>query len=135
MKWLFQLSYLQFQRKKLFLQVPFCEANEKKSKNFLNIFHNFTGEKSKLIIRWDTQNIKSIFPLQLKIYILHARSITSKSKHLNQNINHMFTWSLSCSTPNIDRTQKTLEAIYIALMRPIWMNSVTPIFWLLLEMV
>ena len=29
----------------LFLQGPFCEANEKRSKNFLNKFYNFTNEK------------------------------------------------------------------------------------------
>ena len=34
-----------------FLQVPFCEANEKRSKNFLNKFYNFTNEKFKLIIK------------------------------------------------------------------------------------
>ena len=38
-------------KKILFLQLPFCEANEKKSKSFLNKFYNFANEKFKLIIR------------------------------------------------------------------------------------
>ena len=38
-------------KKILFLQVPLCEENEERSKNFLNKFYNFTNEKFKLIIR------------------------------------------------------------------------------------
>ena len=40
------------------------------------------------------------------------------SKHLNQNINYMFTWSVICSAPKIDRTRQNLEAFYITIMRP-----------------
>ena len=53
-------------RKILFLQVPFCEANEKRSKIASNIFYNFTDEKFKLIIRWNTLNLKSLFPFKDK---------------------------------------------------------------------
>ena len=35
----------EIRKKILFLQVPFCEANEKRSKNFLNKFYKFTNEK------------------------------------------------------------------------------------------
>ena len=42
---------LKIPKKILFLQLPFCEANEKKSKSFLNKFYNFANEKFKLIIR------------------------------------------------------------------------------------
>ena len=48
MKWLFQL--FEIQKKILFLQVPFCEGNEKRSKSFLNKFYIFTNEKFKLIV-------------------------------------------------------------------------------------
>ena len=41
-------------KKILFLQLPFCEANEKRSKSFLNKFYNFTNNRFKLIIRWKT---------------------------------------------------------------------------------
>ena len=40
--------------KMLFLRLTFCEANENRSKSFLNKFYNFTNEKFKLIIRWKT---------------------------------------------------------------------------------
>ena len=109
-------------RKILFLQVPFCEANEKRSKNFLNKLYNFTNEKFKLIIRWKTRNLKSLFPLKdkdlhpaCKIYKgicsyestyvgetirnvevrysenNHPSGKSEPSKHLYQNINHVFT--------------------------------------------
>ena len=38
-------------KKMLFLQVPFCEANKKRSKSFVNNISNFTNEKFKLIIK------------------------------------------------------------------------------------
>ena len=43
-----------------------CEANEKISKNLLKKIYNFTNEKFKLIIRWKTQNLKSLFALKHK---------------------------------------------------------------------
>ena len=41
----------EIRKKTSFLQVAFCEANEKRSKSFLNKFCNFTKEEFKLIIR------------------------------------------------------------------------------------
>ena len=38
----------------------------------------------------------------------HPSGKSEPSKHLYQNINHMFTWSVSCSTPKIERTRKNL---------------------------
>ena len=53
-------------KKTLFFQVPFTEANEKRSRNFLNKFFNFTNEKFKLIIKWKTRNLKYFFTLEDK---------------------------------------------------------------------
>ena len=120
-------------KKILFLQAPFCEANEK---NFLNKFYNFTNEKFKLIIRLKTRNLKSLFPLKDKDlhpackfynrfcscesthisetkqnvgvkYSEHNYSseMSEPSNHLHQNINHVFTWSVICSAPKSDRTR------------------------------
>ena len=47
----------------------------------------------------------------------HPRGKSEPSKDLYQNINHVFTWSVVCSAPNIDRTEKNLEAFYIAIMK------------------
>ena len=122
-------------KKILFLQLPFYEANEKISKSFLNKFYNFTNEKSKLVIRWKTRNLKSLFPLKDKYlhpackvykgicscessYVSetkrdvevrysernHPSGKFEPSKHLHQNINHVFTWSAICSAPKSDRT-------------------------------
>ena len=44
----------EIRKKTLFLQVAFCEANEKRSKSFLNKFYNFTIEKFKFIVRRGT---------------------------------------------------------------------------------
>ena len=45
------MQLFEIPKKILFLQVPFYEATEKRSKNFLNKFYSFTNEKFKLIIR------------------------------------------------------------------------------------
>ena len=45
-------------------------------------------------------------------------SKSEPSRHLHQNINHVFTWSVICSASKSDRTRKKLEAFYMALMRP-----------------
>ena len=77
------LQLFEILKKILFLQLPFSEANEKISKSFLNKCYNFTNEKFKLIIRWKTQNLKSLFPLKDKIYILHARFIKRFVLYIN----------------------------------------------------
>ena len=48
----------------------------------------------------------------------HPSGKSEPSKHLHQNINHVFNWSVICSAPKSDRAWKNLEAFYIALMRP-----------------
>ena len=54
-------------KKSFFLTIlPFCEANERRSKSFLNKFYSYTNEKLKLIIRWETINLKSLFSLKDK---------------------------------------------------------------------
>ena len=48
------LQLYKFPKKILFLQVPLCKANEKRSKSFLNKFYNFSNQKLKFIITWKT---------------------------------------------------------------------------------
>ena len=38
--------------------------------------------------------------------------------HLEQNIDHYFTWRFSCNAPSTARTRKNIEAFFIAIMRP-----------------
>ena len=65
-KWKFYLTYLKFQRKLYFYKYHSVKRNEKRSKNFLNKIYNFINEKFKLIIRWKTRNLKSLFPFKDK---------------------------------------------------------------------
>ena len=48
----------------------------------------------------------------------HPSGKSVPSKHLHQNIKHVFTWSVTSSAPKSDTTRKNLKAFYIALMRP-----------------
>ena len=38
--------------------------------------------------------------------------------HLEQNIDHCFTWRILCNAPSNPRTRKNIEAFFIAIMRP-----------------
>ena len=48
----------------------------------------------------------------------HPSGKSETSKHLYQNIKHLFSWSVICSAPKSDETRKTFKAFYIALVRP-----------------
>ena len=41
-----------------------------------------------------------------------------KSSHLEQNIDHYFTWRILCNAPSNARTLKDIEEFFIAIMRP-----------------
>ena len=135
-------QFFEIPMKILLLHLPFCEANESWPKSFLNKFYNFTYEKFKLVIRWKTQNWKPLFALKGKdIYLAwkiytgrnpvnqpisvkqngmvrysvhnHPSGKSELSKHLHQNINHVFTWSVICSARKCHRTGKNLEVFYV----------------------
>ena len=38
--------------------------------------------------------------------------------HLEQNIDHYFTWRILCNAPSNAKTRKSIEAFFIAIMRP-----------------
>ena len=50
----------------IFVEIPYCELNEIKSKHFLKKFHKFTNNSSRMVITWKTRNIQSLFPLKDK---------------------------------------------------------------------
>ena len=61
------LELFEIPKKSFFLTIlPFCEANERRSKSFLNKFYSYTNEELKLIIRWETLNLKYLFHLKDK---------------------------------------------------------------------
>ena len=47
----------------LFVEIPYCELNEIKSKHFLKKFHKFTNNSFRIVITWKTRNIRSLFLL------------------------------------------------------------------------
>ena len=91
----------------------------------------------KIIRTWS-----SIFYYLIKIYLINTicgedyvgetkRNISvcydehnkpsKKSKpaaHLEQNIDHYFTWRILCNAPSNAKTRKSIEAFFIAIMRP-----------------
>ena len=50
----------------IFVEIPYCELNEIKSKHFLKKFHKFTNNIFRMVITWKTRNIRSLFPLKDK---------------------------------------------------------------------
>ena len=50
----------------IFVEIPYCELNEIKSKKFLRKLHKFTNNSFRIEIKWKTINIRSLFPLEDK---------------------------------------------------------------------
>ena len=48
----------------ILLEIPFCYKNERISHHFLKKFHDFTGEKYQILIKWVTRKVKSLFRLK-----------------------------------------------------------------------
>ena len=46
------------------------------------------------------------------------RGKSEPSKHLTNNLEHKFQWSIICNAPINTRSRKNLEAFYIALQKP-----------------
>ena len=58
-------SLFEIARPFIFVEIPYCELNEIKSKQFLKKFHKFTNSRFRfLVITWKTRNIRSLFPLK-----------------------------------------------------------------------
>ena len=48
----------------LLLEIPYCEQNEIASKRFIKKFHQFTGDKHNIVVKWLTMKVKSLFLLK-----------------------------------------------------------------------
>ena len=48
----------------LMLEIRYCEHNEIASKQFTKKFHQFTGEKYDIAVKWLTKKVKSLFTLK-----------------------------------------------------------------------
>ena len=62
----------------LLLEIPYCEQNEIASKRFIKKFHQFTGDKYDIAVKWLTKKVQSLFPLKdrnLKRYMQLWRNL------------------------------------------------------------
>ena len=50
----------------IFVEIPYCELSETKSKHFLKKFHKFNNNSFRMVIMWKTRNILSLFCLKDK---------------------------------------------------------------------
>ena len=50
-------SLLEITKPLTFVEIPYCELNEIKSKHFLMKFHKFTNNSFRMVITWKTRNI------------------------------------------------------------------------------
>ena len=48
----------------LLLEIPYCEKDEIASKRFIKKFHQFTGDKYDIAVKWLAKKVKSLFPLK-----------------------------------------------------------------------
>ena len=131
----------------LLLEIRYCEQNEIVSKRFIKKSHQFICDKYDIVVKWLAKKVKSLFPLQdrnlhpsCKIYICSCgetyigvtvrnveerwsehNSADNKSepaKHLADNKEHSFLWSILLAAPKDGRTRKTLDAFFIAKLKP-----------------
>ena len=130
-------SFFEITKPFIFVEIPYCELNEIKSKHFLKKFHKFTNNSFRIVITWKTRNIRSLFPLKDKndyklciyagvcscglCYIGETKrnaevrwnehnnptKSSEPSKHLRSNINHYFTWTVISNAPKGAKTNKS----------------------------
>ena len=50
-------SLFEIEKPFIFVEIPYCELNQIKSKHFLKKFHKFTNNSFRLVITWKTRNI------------------------------------------------------------------------------
>ena len=66
MKGIMAPSLFEITKPSIFVETPYCELNEIKSKHFLKKFHKFTNNSFRMVITWTTRNIRSLFPFKDK---------------------------------------------------------------------
>ena len=59
-------SLFQITKLFIFVEIPYFELKETKSKHFLKKFHKFSNNNFRIVITWKTRNIRSLFPLKDK---------------------------------------------------------------------
>ena len=133
----------------LLVEIPFCEKNEILLKTFLKKFDAYTNSRFRVSVKWLTKKTKTLFPLKdrnthpaCKVYeglcscgVSYVgetkRNVEQRwsehrpphrsepANHLEVNPTHSFTWKVINDAPLNDRERKNLEALIIAIKRPV----------------
>ena len=75
-RWKIPATLFEITNSFMFVEIPCYELNEIKSKHFLKNFHKFTNNSFRMVIKWKTTNIWSLFPFKEKKTIInHVLSI------------------------------------------------------------
>ena len=72
----------------IFVEIPYCELNEVRSKHFLKKFHKFTNSSFRMVITWKTRSIRSLFPLKdkndYKSCVIYKRDCSCGSHYIGE---------------------------------------------------
>ena len=72
----------------IFVEIPYCELNEIKSKCFLKKFHKFTNNSLRIVVTWKTRNIRSVFPLKdkndYKLCVIYKGNCSCGSRYISE---------------------------------------------------
>ena len=72
----------------IFVEIPYCEMNEIKSKHFLKKFHKINNSFG-MVIMWKTRNIRSLFPFKdendYKLCVIYKGDCSCGSCYIDKN--------------------------------------------------
>ena len=118
------------------------------SKHFINKFDKFADNTFDVRIKWLTQKVKNLFRVKdkslhqaCKIYkgvcscgksyigeTVHNNltKVSNPSKHITDNVDHKFHWSVLARAPTNTSQRKVLEAYYTVLEKPTLNDQLEP---------
>ena len=72
----------------IFVEIPYYELNEIKSKHILKKFHKFTNNSFRMVITWKARNIRSLFLLKdkndYKLCAIYKGNCSCDSCHIGE---------------------------------------------------
>ena len=108
-------SFLEITKRFIFVEIPYCELNEIKSKHFLKKFHKFTDNSFRIVITWKTTNIRSLFPLKdkndYKSCIIYERNCFCGSRYIGETkVNAAIRWNEHNNTTKSSEPSRQLRS-------------------------
>ena len=134
---------MEVKKKMVLAEIPYCLKNESSYKQFIKRFDKFTNDTFDAQIKWLTKKIEDKSLHQAcktykgisscgESYIggtirnvevrweehNNPMKKSNPSKHLKDNLDHVFNWPVLANAPENMFQQKVLEAYYIVLEKP-----------------